>query len=190
MGLRRYERVQNSSRPAAKLGGGGGWNTEQSEKKATAGAVGGGAVTSAPLPPFPGTHPSAVWGQQQDPAAKGASASASASAAVTAATISAARPKMKAFSGRGWRRAAPGFGNPEDAVADGDGDGDPSPKEPKILIGNLATDVPPEEIRGMLETLVDGLDLDVPGDLAAVHVAVFGPARWGEEGVEEGTWVD
>jgi hypothetical protein len=35
-------------------------------------------------------------------------------------------------------------------------------------------------LQAILETHVDGLDLDVPGELAAIHVAVFGPARWGE----------
>ena len=41
MALRRYERVQGSSRPAAKLGGGGGWNTEHIDKEG--GGVGGGS---------------------------------------------------------------------------------------------------------------------------------------------------
>lgn len=84
---------------------------------------------------------------------------------------------MKAFSGKGWRRAAPGFGNPEDAPPDGDIQH--VEKAPKMLVGNLATDVAPETMREILEAHIDGLHVDVPGELVAIHVAVFGPARWG-----------
>ena len=165
MGLRRYERVQSSSRPAAKLGGGGGWNIEEHDAAQTSGAHGGIAHASpAPLPPYPGSGPAAVWGQQ--------GVAAAATAAAVASSAAATGPKLKAFSGRGWRKAAPGFGNPEDRI-------DAPPLEPKILIGNLATDVPPEVMRGVLETCVDGLDLDVPGELVAIHMANFGPARRG-----------
>ena len=175
MGLRRYERVKNSTRPAAKLAGGGGWNTEQNEK--TNGTVGGVGGSGEILPPFPGTHPSAKWGVQAPAAAGGASGSGSAEKDYCTTIKPSDMPRMKAFSGRGWRNAAPGFGDEEDATTAEAAAA--RPKEPKILIGNLATDVAPEVLRNLIETHVDGLDLDVPGELKAVHMAVFGPARWG-----------
>ena len=191
MGLRRYERVKNSTRPAPKLGGGGGWNTAgRKEDENTNGTVGGGVGGSGEiLPPFPGTHPSAKWGvQAAGAAAAGGGPSGSGSGSGSAekkkdycTTIKPSdMPRMKAFSGRGWRNAAPGFGDEEDAVKAAAAAA-ARPKEPKLLIGNLATDVAPEALRDLIETRVDGLDLDVPGELKAVHMAVFGPARWGRQ---------
>ena len=196
MGLRRYERVKNSTRPAPKLGGGGGWNTagtsassseqhkRREEEKTGDGTVGGfGGPGSEILPPFPGTRPSAKWGVQAAAAGGGPSDSGSGSAEKKdyCTTIKPSdMPRMKAFSGRGWRNAAPGFGDEEDAVKAAAAAA-ARPKEPKLLIGNLATDVAPEALRDLIETRVDGLDLDVPGELKAVHMAVFGPARWGRQ---------
>ena len=81
-------------------------------------------------------------------------------------------PALKAFSGKGWRRAAPGFGDPEDR------DALPPSREPKVLVGNLPTDVPPGVVREILQSHCDGMDLgDVPGELSEMYVAVFGPAR-------------
>ena len=178
MGLRRYERVKNSTRPAAKLGGGGGWNTEERDRTdGTVGGVGGGGGVGDPLPPFPGTHQSARWGVQ-GPAAEGASPGLGSAEKDYITTIKPSdMPRMKAFSGRGWRKAAPGFGDAADKEEGSSDAAAAPPKQPKILIGNLATDVAPEVLRDLIETHVDALDLDVPGELKAVHMAVFGPAR-------------
>ena len=68
----------------------------------------------------------------------------------------AAPPALKAFSGKGWRRAAPGFGDPEDR------DALPPSREPKVLVGNLPTDVPPGVVREILQSHCDGMN---PGDV-------------------------
>lgn len=171
MGLRRHERQQRSTRPAAKLGGGGGWNLEHRPELSSGSGGGGGAED---VPAFP-TH---VRGGDAPRAWEVRDAAAAAAASVDAPPTSrappppAAPPALKAFSGKGWRRAAPGFGDPEDR------DALPPSREPKVLVGNLPTDVPPGVVREILESHCDGMDLgDVPGELSEIHVAVFGPAR-------------
>jgi hypothetical protein len=171
MGLRRHERQQRSTRPAAKLGGGGGWNLEHRPELSSGSGGGGGAED---VPAFPthvrGGDAPRAW-EVRD-AAAAAAASVDAPPTSTAPPPPAAPPALKAFSGKGWRRAAPGFGDPEDR------DALPPSREPKVLVGNLPTDVPPGAVREILESHCDGMDLgDVPGELSEIHVAVFGPAR-------------
>ena len=171
MGLRRHERQQRSTRPAAKLGRGGGWNLEHRPELSSGSGGGGGAED---VPAFP-TH---VRGGDAPRAWEVRDAAAAAAARVDAPPTSrappppAAPPALKAFSGKGWRRAAPGFGDPEDR------DALPPSREPKVLVGNLPTDVPPGVVREILQSHCDGMDLgDVPGELSEMYVAVFGPAR-------------
>jgi hypothetical protein len=139
MGLRRFERVKNSARPAAKLGGGGGWVAKDD------------ADADAP-PPFPSALPKRP--RKTTPHGDGDGV---------------ATTKMKAFSGGGWRAAAPGFGDPEDLAP-------ARPPSSKILLGNLATDVDPDAMRDALTEKCRGLELG-DGALVRVTVAVFGPAR-------------
>ena len=153
MGLRRAERQAASKRPAAKLGGGGGWNLKDRDP-------------AYPTPaPYPGTSAGASrpWEPKRDRAEP--------PEAVPADEI--AGPKKRAFSGKGWRAAAPGFDTPSDARG-----GQPASTEPKVLVGNLPTDVAPETLREILETACAGVDLgDAEGELLETRVAVFGPAR-------------
>ena len=116
MGLRRHERQQRSTRPAAKLGRGGGWNLEHRPELSSGSGGGGGAED---VPAFP-TH---MRGGDVPRAWEVRDAAAAAAASVDAPPTSrappppAAPPALKAFSGKGWRRAAPGFGDPEDRDA-------------------------------------------------------------------------
>jgi len=57
------------------------------------------------------------------------------------------------------------------------GGGEPLPVEPKLVVGNLATDVAPEVVERVLVEYCEGLDLGGAGDLVGVFMAVFGPAR-------------
>ena len=153
MGLRRAERQAASKRPAAKLGGGGGWNLKDRDP-----------ADPTPAPSYPGTSAGASrpW-EKRDRAEP--------PEAVPADEI--AGPKKRAFSGKGWRAAAPGFDTPSDARG-----GQPASTEPKVLVGNLPTDVAPETLREILETACAGVDLgDAEGELLETRVAVFGPAR-------------
>jgi hypothetical protein len=171
MGLRRYERVQRSTRPHAKLGRGGGWNVGDDDARPS-------DAPAFPTPPKPG------WGRAG--AAAGEAENDGDVARDPAALASPPPAAVKPFSGGGgWRGAAPGFGDPEDrAAAAAAAAADPSTLEPslKVLVGNLPTDVPPDAMRECLErhceeTLAAELR-DVPGALVRpVRVAIFGPAR-------------
>ena len=157
MGLRRAERQAASKRPAAKLGGGGGWNLKDRDP-----------ADPTPAPSYPGTSAGASrpWEPPRRDRAEPRS-----SEAVPA--DESAGPKKRAFSGKGWRAAAPGFDTPSDARG-----GQPASTEPKVLVGNLPTDVAPETLREILETACAGVDLgDAEGELLETRVAVFGPAR-------------
>jgi hypothetical protein len=155
MGLRRAERQAASKRPAAKLGGGGGWNLKDRDP-----------ADPTPAPSYPGT--SAGASRPWEPQTTGRNRRPKRSLADEIAG-----PKKRAFSGKGWRAAAPGFDTPSDARG-----GQPASTEPKVLVGNLPTDVAPETLREILETACAGVDLgDAEGELLETRVAVFGPAR-------------
>ena len=100
MGLRRYERVQRSTRPHAKLGRGGGWNVGDDDARPS-------DAPAFPTPPKPG------WGRAG--AAAGEAENDGDVARDPAALASPHPAAVKPFSGGGgWRGAAPGFGDPED----------------------------------------------------------------------------
>ena len=178
MGKKRFERVANSTRPAAKLGGGGGWNIDGAR------GIVDGDPASLPAYPTPlsrrrvadegrvdltvaasDAHERTRAGDEGE-----TNASSSAAAAGASASASALPPRVykKVFSGMGWRAAAPGFGNPEDKRDD-------APRRPRILVGNLPTDVDPGELVDIIEAHCESLDYD--GELTRTQMAVFGPAR-------------
>lgn len=159
MGLRRTERQAASKRPAAKLGGGGGWNLKDRDP-----------ADLTPAPSYPGTSAGASRPWELP---KRDSSEPHPPEAVPEDDAPSAGPKKRAFSGKGWRVAAPGF----DAAAETRG-GRPTSTEPKVLVGNLPTDVAPETLREILETACADIDLgDAEGELLETRVAVFGPAR-------------
>ena len=158
MGKKRFERVANSKRPAAKLGGGGGWNTDGAR-----GLV-DGDPTSLPEYPTSERRPrddGVVTATSADANKRGRTgddetdgdapddgAAAAAGGAPSQTTAPPSEPKVykKVFSGRGWRAAAPGFGDPEDTQGI-----DGKPAQPRILVGNLPTDVDPDELVEIIE---------------------------------------
>ena len=159
MGLRRAERQAASKRPAAKLGGGGGWNLKDRDP-----------ADPTPAPSYPGTSAGASRPWELP---KRDRAEPHPPEAVPADDAPSTGPKKRAFSGKGWRAAAPGFDAPSDARC-----GQPASTEPKVLVGNLPTDVAPETLREILETACVAVDLgDADGELLETRVAVFGPAR-------------
>lgn len=142
MGKKRHERQAASTRPAAKLGGGGGWNLNDRDPN-----------DRTAVPVYPGASADATQPQPCPPKKDGASS----------------KPAKRAFSGTGWRLAAPGF---TDGVVGGEGQPPAKSREPKVLLGNLPCDVAPDVLQSLL---IDKCDLH--GDLIDVAVAVFGPAR-------------
>jgi hypothetical protein len=164
MGLRRAERQAASKRPAAKLGGGGGWNLKDRDP-----------ADLTPAPSYPGTSAGASrpWEVPKRDRPEPRSTNEAVRSADDA--LISAGPKKRAFSGKGWRAAAPGF----DASRFDARDSQPEcSTEPKVLVGNLPTDVAPETLREILETACAGVDLgDAAGELLETRVAVFGPAR-------------
>ena len=122
MGLRRFERVQaahSQGRDTPNNGGGGGHSPYNGDGEA-----------SAPPPPPPPPPPS---GEEQEHELTRAGPEPATAA-----------PRLKAFSGGGWRRAVPGFASPGDV-------NEPLPVgEPKLVLGNLATDVAPEVVQRVL----------------------------------------
>ena len=178
MGKKRFERVANSTRPAAKLGGGGGWNIDGAR------GIVDGDPASLPAYPTPLSRRRVADEGRVDLTAAASdahertragdegetNASSSAAAAGASASASALPPRVykKVFSGMGWRAAAPGFGNPEDKRDD-------APRRPRILVGNLPTDVDPGELVDIIEAHCESLDYD--GELTRTQMAVFGPAR-------------
>ena len=165
MGLRRAERQAASKRPAAKLGGGGGWNLKDRDP-----------ADLTPAPSYPGTSEGASrpWEVPKRDRPEPRSTNEAVRSADDA--LISAGPKKRAFSGKGWRAAAPGFDASRRFDARG---GQPEcSTEPKVLVGNLPTDVAPETLREILETACAGVDLgDAAGELLETRVAVFGPAR-------------
>ena len=91
MGLRRHERQQRSTRPAAKLGRGGGWNLEHRPELSSGSGGGGGAED---VPAFP-TH---VRGGDAPRAWEVRDAAAAAAASVDAPPTSRAPPPPAATS--------------------------------------------------------------------------------------------
>jgi hypothetical protein len=184
MGKKRFERVANSKRPAAKLGGGGGWNTDGAR-----GLV-DGDPTSLPEYPTSERRPrddGVVTAASADANKRGrtgddetdgdapddgAAAAAGGAPSQTTAPPSAPKVYKKVFSGRGWRAAAPGFGDPEDTQGI-----DGKPRQPRILVGNLPTDVDPDELVEIIEAHCEGSLDDVDGELTRIQMATFGPAR-------------
>ena len=177
MGKKRFERVANSTRPAAKLGGGGGWNVDGAR------GIVDGDPASLPAYPTPLSRRRIADEGRVDLTAVASdvhertrragdvgetNASSSAAAGASASTSAAPRVYKKVFSGVGWRAAAPGFGNPEDKRDD-------APRRPRILVGNLPTDVDPDELVDIIEAHCESLDYD--GELRRTQMAVFGPAR-------------
>ena len=175
MGKKRFERVANSTRPAAKLGGGGGWNIDGAR------GIVDGDPASLPAYPTPLSRRRVVDEGRVDLTAaafdahersragdEGEANASSAAAGASSSTSAAPRVYKKVFSGVGWRAAAPGFGNPEDARDD-------APRRPRILVGNLPTDVDPDELVDIIEAHCESLDYD--GELTRTQMAVFGPAR-------------
>ena len=151
MGRKRHERQAASKRPAAKLGGGGGWNLNDRDPN-----------DSTPVPEYPGVSADASkpW---EEPRPIGDRVSP---------TTDTTKPTKRAFSGTGWRVAAPGFDpkNPGQSL-------EPSTL-PKVLLGNLPCDVAPELLRSLLHEKCDSINLgDADGELVSITVAVFGPAR-------------
>lgn len=164
MGLRRAERQAASKRPAAKLGGGGGWNLKDRDP-----------ADLTPAPSYPGTSEGASRPWEVPKRDKPEPRSTNEAVRSADDELISAGPKKRAFSGKGWRAAAPGF----DASRFEARGGQPEcSTEPKVLVGNLPTDVAPETLREILETACAGVDLgDAAGELLETRVAVFGPAR-------------
>ena len=125
MGLRRAERQAASKRPAAKLGGGGGWNLKDRDP-----------ADLTPAPSYPGTSEGASrpWEVPKRDRPEPRSTNEAVRSADDA--LISAGPKKRAFSGKGWRAAAPGF---DASRFDARGGQPECSTEPKVLVGNLPT---------------------------------------------------